>query len=220
VKVFKGEVSPDGHMRDEVDIACALDHPNLTRCASAPAGHRHRGGFGASVWHLAEPTQLHRRVARPTDCCGSAQVPAPGLHITGFFQVAAVCAPSLPTRTQHACEQAGQCRRRYGRVPGLPHNPGRGRCAASRAGDGAGWWARWTRPPRSCWSVRRGGRWRPSRTWSACCAAAGRLARPSRRPGPRAWRPAWRPRWRTCTAWGCARPAEGGRRDQLSSASG
>jgi hypothetical protein len=34
VKVFKGGVSPDGHMRDEVDIACALDHPNLTRRAS------------------------------------------------------------------------------------------------------------------------------------------------------------------------------------------
>lgn len=32
VKVFRGEVSPDGQMADEVDIACALDHPNLTRC--------------------------------------------------------------------------------------------------------------------------------------------------------------------------------------------
>ena len=34
VKVFRGDVSPDGQMVDEVDIACALDHPNLTRCAS------------------------------------------------------------------------------------------------------------------------------------------------------------------------------------------
>ena len=32
VKVFRGEVSPDGQMADEVDIACALDHPNLTLC--------------------------------------------------------------------------------------------------------------------------------------------------------------------------------------------
>ncbi|KAK9834070.1 hypothetical protein WJX81_007769 [Elliptochloris bilobata] len=31
VKVFRGDVSPDGQMVDEVDIACALDHPNLTR---------------------------------------------------------------------------------------------------------------------------------------------------------------------------------------------
>lgn len=34
VKVFRGDVSPDGQMVDEVDIACALDHPNLTRCPS------------------------------------------------------------------------------------------------------------------------------------------------------------------------------------------
>ena len=36
VKVFRGDVSPDGQMVDEVDIACALDHPNLTLCASPP----------------------------------------------------------------------------------------------------------------------------------------------------------------------------------------
>lgn len=36
VKVFRGDVSPDGQMVDEVDIACALDHPNLTRCPPPP----------------------------------------------------------------------------------------------------------------------------------------------------------------------------------------
>ena len=33
VKLFKGEVSPDGRAADEIDVTCAVDHPNLTKCA-------------------------------------------------------------------------------------------------------------------------------------------------------------------------------------------
>ena len=33
VKLFKGEVSPDGRAVDEIDVTCAVDHANLTRCA-------------------------------------------------------------------------------------------------------------------------------------------------------------------------------------------
>eukprot|EP00903_Cladosiphon_okamuranus_P020128 g18482.t1 len=31
VKVFKSDVGPDGNARDELDVACAVDHPNLTK---------------------------------------------------------------------------------------------------------------------------------------------------------------------------------------------
>ena len=31
VKLFKGEVSPDGRAADEVDVTCSVDHPNLTK---------------------------------------------------------------------------------------------------------------------------------------------------------------------------------------------
>jgi hypothetical protein len=31
VKVFKGEASPDGRAADEVDVTCAVAHPNLIR---------------------------------------------------------------------------------------------------------------------------------------------------------------------------------------------
>ena len=31
VKVFKGEASPDGRAADEIDVTCAVAHPNLIR---------------------------------------------------------------------------------------------------------------------------------------------------------------------------------------------
>ncbi len=31
VKLFKGEVSPDGRAVDEIDVTCAVEHPNLTK---------------------------------------------------------------------------------------------------------------------------------------------------------------------------------------------
>ena len=31
VKLFKGEVSPDGRAADEVDVTCSVNHPNLTK---------------------------------------------------------------------------------------------------------------------------------------------------------------------------------------------
>ncbi len=31
VKLFKADVSPDGRSKDEIDVACFVDHPNLTR---------------------------------------------------------------------------------------------------------------------------------------------------------------------------------------------
>ncbi|CAM9522199.1 unnamed protein product, partial [Scytosiphon promiscuus] len=31
VKVFKSDVGPDGNARDELDVACTVDHPNLTK---------------------------------------------------------------------------------------------------------------------------------------------------------------------------------------------
>ena len=34
VKVFKGEVSPDGRAADEIAVTCHVDHPNLTRSLS------------------------------------------------------------------------------------------------------------------------------------------------------------------------------------------
>lgn len=33
VKVFKGEVSPDGRAADEIAVTCYVDHPHLTRCS-------------------------------------------------------------------------------------------------------------------------------------------------------------------------------------------
>lgn len=41
-QVFKSDVGPDGKARDELDVACAVDHPNLTKAlgivrSSAPA---------------------------------------------------------------------------------------------------------------------------------------------------------------------------------------
>lgn len=30
-QVFKSDVGPDGNARDELDVACAVDHPNLTK---------------------------------------------------------------------------------------------------------------------------------------------------------------------------------------------
>ena len=33
VKLFKGEVSPDGRAADEIDVTCAVDHANLTKYA-------------------------------------------------------------------------------------------------------------------------------------------------------------------------------------------
>ena len=30
-QVFKSDVGPDGNARDELDVACAIDHPNLTK---------------------------------------------------------------------------------------------------------------------------------------------------------------------------------------------
>lgn len=35
VKVFKADVSPDGHAQDEIAVASCLDHPNLIRCRPA-----------------------------------------------------------------------------------------------------------------------------------------------------------------------------------------
>lgn len=31
IKMFKADVSPDGRARDEIDVACFVDHPNLTK---------------------------------------------------------------------------------------------------------------------------------------------------------------------------------------------
>jgi hypothetical protein len=31
IKVFKGDVSPDGRAVDELEISCAVDHPNIIK---------------------------------------------------------------------------------------------------------------------------------------------------------------------------------------------
>lgn len=31
VQVFKSDIGPDGNSRDELDVACTVDHPNLTK---------------------------------------------------------------------------------------------------------------------------------------------------------------------------------------------
>ena len=41
MKLFKGEVSPDGRAVDEIDVTCAVDHANLTKCGRT-AQHAHQ----------------------------------------------------------------------------------------------------------------------------------------------------------------------------------
>ena len=49
-KVFKAEVSPDGHARDELDVACAVNHPNLTKAIGIVRVKNSRGsGSGAGT---------------------------------------------------------------------------------------------------------------------------------------------------------------------------
>lgn len=46
-QVFKSDVSPDGNARDELDVACALDHPNLTKALGivrASSGAKSKSG--------------------------------------------------------------------------------------------------------------------------------------------------------------------------------
>lgn len=33
MKVFKGDISPDGRAADEIAVTCYVYHPNLTRCS-------------------------------------------------------------------------------------------------------------------------------------------------------------------------------------------
>ncbi|CAM9203885.1 unnamed protein product, partial [Hapterophycus canaliculatus] len=54
VKIFKSDVGPDGNARDELDVACTVDHPNLTKALgiihASPSGnstsHGSSGGGG------------------------------------------------------------------------------------------------------------------------------------------------------------------------------
>lgn len=46
-QVFKSDVSPDGNARDELDVACAVDHPNLTKAIGIVRASTD-GGSGSS----------------------------------------------------------------------------------------------------------------------------------------------------------------------------
>eukprot|EP00752_Nemacystus_decipiens_P006044 g5455.t1 len=49
VKVFKSDVGPDGNARDELDVACAVDHPNLTKSLGVVRGSNAKTSGGRSV---------------------------------------------------------------------------------------------------------------------------------------------------------------------------
>lgn len=59
-QVFKSEVGPDGNARDELDVACTIDHPNLTkslgivRASNAKSGGARGDGVDNFLWLVME----------------------------------------------------------------------------------------------------------------------------------------------------------------------
>ncbi len=45
-QVFKSEVGPDGNARDELDVACTIDHPNLTKSLGIVRASNAKSGGG------------------------------------------------------------------------------------------------------------------------------------------------------------------------------